>query len=289
MFDHDLSTIANITHNAIDPIPVGPYLGGLPQIYVYSATDGTQLATCDPLSTNTDVGALMNDITVIGNKAYATDSFNNKLMVMDVDEAINNGNCVVSELDLPDVFKAETDTDLGANGIVEYEDGLLVVHQTKGYVYHVGNLDGDPTYQEVIPAGGAVTGDSLNILDDKLYITLNSENRIGVFLLGEADGEMTATSVVNITSPEYKTPATSALYCGYIYSANGLFATHRISDEADDTVVAVPNPYDPCVIEEKSGDNKSPVPAPAPAENSSGFVAKYFFGFMLAASMVALM
>ena len=96
----------HLLHTHLGP----PFGGGTPQVYVYSATDGSPLATCDPLSTNTDANTtFMNDVTVVGGTAYATDSFNNKLMVFDADEAINNGNCVVSEVDLPEAFKAKTD------------------------------------------------------------------------------------------------------------------------------------------------------------------------------------
>ena len=240
--------------------PIGPsFGGGTPQVYVYSATDGTQLATCEPLSINTDFNTtFINDVTVVGSTAYATDSFNNKLMTFDADEAINNGNCVVSEVDLPEAYKAKNEEEWGANGLVEYADGILVVHETGGFVYHIGNLDGDsPTFQEVILADSVTTGDGLNILGDKLYITMNYKNTIVVFQLEQTGGTISATPLTSITSAHYYTPATSALYCGYIYSANSLFATHEISDPANDTVVGVKNMYDSCVV-----DSETPVSAP---------------------------
>ena len=209
---------------------------------------------------------------MVGSTAYATDSFNNKLMTFDADEAINNGNCVVSEVELPEAYKAKNEEEWGANGLVEYADGILVVHETGGFVYHIGNLDGDsPIFQEVIPAGAA-TGDGLNVLEDKLYITMNYANKIGVFQLGVVGGTITGTPIASITSPAYKTPATSALYCGYIYSANSLFATHDISDPANDTLVGVKNMYDPCAVD--SDATKPPTAAPP----SPGFIAKSSLG-----------
>mmetsp|Transcript_20604 Transcript_20604/g.37224 ORF Transcript_20604/g.37224 Transcript_20604/m.37224 type:complete len:420 (-) Transcript_20604:208-1467(-) len=257
-----------------------PFGGGTPQVYVYNASDGSPLATCDPLSTNTEFGSFMNDVTVIGSTAYATDSFNNKLMVFDADEAINNGKCVVSEITLPDVFIPNNADDWGPNGLVEYFDGLLVVDEVGGSVYHIGNLDsGDdaPVYQEVIPAGGAVYGDGLNVLDEKLYITRNIADTIDVYQLsittsGLGDSRITANFLGNITSPDYHTPATSALYDGYIYSANSYFATlGNISAPANNTVVGVKNMYDEYDKPDKMSSNAptSSIPQPLSAASAS--------------------
>jgi len=222
----------------------GPAYGdGTAELYAYNATSGELLASCAPVSTGS-FGSFVNDVTVVGSQAFATDSFNGKLMSMDADQAIA-GTCNVSEVDLPDNFNPESDADWSPNGLVEYAGGLLVVHETDGSVWHIGNLLGEtPVFQEVIPDGGAVFGDGLNILDDKLFVTQNFADSIGVFRLAQEGDNITATFLGNITSEEYSTPATSALFDGYIYSTNSRFADlGNISAPADNNVVGVENAF----------------------------------------------
>lgn len=223
----------------------GPsFNGGKPEVYVYNITSGMSLVNCSPTSLN-PFGAFLNDVTVRGGIAYITDFVNGKLMTMNADDAIS-GTCTVGEVDLPANFDPQGPDDFGANGIVSYADGLLVAHEIDGSVWHITNLNdkSGPDFQEAIPDGGALYADGLDVLDDKLYVTQNLANQIGVFQLQRNGRVLKATLLGNLTSPDYDTPATSALYGGYIYSTNSRFASiPNITAPAENNVVGVKNTF----------------------------------------------
>lgn len=219
----------------------GPSFGaGIPEIYVYDVATGESIAACAPLSIS-DLGAFMNDVTVVDGVAYATDSVNGELMAFDVDKAVD-GICDVWAVDLPDNFNPVVQDDFGANGVIAYAEGLLVSHEIDGSVWYISDLEGGqaPTFQEVIPDGQAEFADGLTIADDKLYVTRNFADLVAVYQLTFDNDIVGASFLLNIESPLFATPATSAIYDGYIYSANALFASvEDIATPADDTVVAV--------------------------------------------------
>ena len=98
-------------------------------------------------------------------------------------------------------------------------------------------------------------GDALDILDDKLYVTQNFANHIGVFQLQLNGHVVKATLLGNLTSADYDTPATSALYDGYIYSTNSRFEELvNISAPADNNIVGVKNTF-------AGGSNTIPPPS----------------------------
>ena len=87
---------------------------------------------------------------------------------------------------------------------------------------HYNNAFDAPVYQWFIPAGGSVYDDGLNVLDAKLLITRNFADMVDVFQLVAATKN--STFLRNIASPDYHTPAMSALYDGNIYLVNSYFA-----------------------------------------------------------------
>ncbi|CAB9520154.1 Superoxide dismutase [Seminavis robusta] len=253
--------------------------GGIPEVYVYDATTGDPIVTCEPISLNeTDHGAFLNDIAVLGDVAYITDSFANTIMALNLTLVKQQGNCTVWELYLPDPFIPQNPSDWGANGIVAYEfdngvSGLLVAHEILGSVYSVQRIEDDgtpPHYQEIIgepssdipPALGA---DGLLMVDGTLlYVTQNTENQIGVYNLSAqaTDGVLSTTPLGVLTSPLFDTPAVSAAYDGYIFSTNSRFvALPEISEEADDNVVGVKNLY--CCGNTAVDETITDAPAPA--------------------------
>ena len=235
--------------------------GGTPKAYVYNITSGVSLVNCSPLSLN-EFGAFLNDVTVCDGIAYITDSVNGKLMTMNADDAIS-GTCMVGEVDLPDNFNPQVQDDFGANGVVSYADGLLVGHEIDGSIWYITNLadEAGPDFQEVIPDGGVLYADGLDVLDDKLYVTQNLANQISVFQLQLNGLVVKATLLGNLTSADYDTPATSALYAGYIYSTNSRFAELvNISAPADNNVVGVKNTFaQQCLAEGQVCVNDGPV------------------------------
>lgn len=218
--------------------------GGKPEVYVYDAETGNSIVSCAPLSINT-FGDFLNDVTIREGVAYITDSVNGKLMAMDAEEALA-GKCVVSEVDLPDNFDPIEKDDFGANGVVPYANGLLVSHEIDGSVWLITDLDNtSPTFQEVIPDDGAPGADGLTIVEDRLYVTQNFVNEIGVWKLYKEDGGgVHATKLGKLTSSAFDTPATSAAFEGYIYSTNSRFVElPDISAPADDNVIGVKDTF----------------------------------------------
>ena len=73
-------------------------------INVFDAVSGELIVECLPEGN----GTFLNDVTVINGTAYATDSFQNSIMVMDVEKA-KAGECDVSAIETPaDIFLSET-------------------------------------------------------------------------------------------------------------------------------------------------------------------------------------
>ena len=272
-----------------------PFGGGDPKIYVYNVETGESVVECSPLRTNeTGNGIFINDVTVFKGVAYVTDSFSNTLMALSVADAFA-GNCTVWELFLPDQFIPSSSEDWGANGIVAYEfdngvSGLLVAHETLGAVWSVQNYEKDgppPSYQPIIyddgsPGSESAPGaDGLLIVEDKLYVTQNSQNQIGVYnLTAQDDGALMGAKVGILTASDFDTPATSAAYDGYIYSTNSrFFSLDEISDEADDNVIGVKNVF--CCGNNGTADESSdPTAAPTPGGESDilmTFNAEYSF------------
>jgi len=207
----------------------GPSYGtGSAEAYMYNAETGELIVTCQPISSNvTGLGAFINDVTIVDDVAFLTDSFNDHLMVMSLPEA-RNGNCEISEIPLPNSFVPSSSADWGANGIVSYDDGLLVSNEIEGTVFFLPELedvlDGDiPIFYEIIR--DALGADGLTVVEDRLYVTQNTENKIGVYELSFDKKLLKATNMGNLTASDFDTPATSAVYDGYVYSTNARFVT----------------------------------------------------------------
>ena len=232
----------------------GPSYGeGVPEVYVYSVATGEPVVSCAPLDVNeTGHGAFINDVTIVNDIAYITDSFSQKLMVLDVASALD-GNCTVTDILLPITFAPTSGDDWGANGVVAYHKGLLISNEIDGTVSYLANLEEVfdsstiPVFQEVVGPGGAPGADGLAVMEDKLFVTQNTENVIGVFQLmfsDEDEGLLEATNLGNLSSPLFDTPATSAIYKEYIYSTNSRFVTlPDIGAPADDNIVRVRNTF----------------------------------------------
>jgi len=78
--------------------------GGVPDgtpvmLYLYDAETGEEIAACAPVGD----AYLLNDVAILGNYAYVTDSYYNKLMVVDVEAALA-GSCDVFSIKLPSEY-----------------------------------------------------------------------------------------------------------------------------------------------------------------------------------------
>lgn len=71
---------------------------------VFDAVTGELLAECAPEVE----GKFMNDVTVINGLAYATDSFQNHIMVLELESVKTSGSCVVDSIETPEeIFLSE--------------------------------------------------------------------------------------------------------------------------------------------------------------------------------------
>lgn len=79
---------------------------------VFDAVSGDLIVECLP----EDEGGFLNDVTVINGLAYATDSFKNSIMVLELDSA-KEGECSVSAIETPEeIFLSEDQDVWSANG-----------------------------------------------------------------------------------------------------------------------------------------------------------------------------
>jgi hypothetical protein len=202
----------------------GPSYGtGFPEAYLYDVNTGESLVACQPLSVNeTGLGAFINDVTIVDDVAYLTNSFSNQLMVMSLPEA-RNGFCEISKIPLPSLFVPSSTDDWGANGIEAYGSGLLISHEKDGSVLFMPNVQSTVYYEIISNAPGA---DGLTVVNDRLYVTQNTENSIAVYELAFNENNLLeATKLGVLTTSLFDTPATSAVYEGYVYSTNSRFGS----------------------------------------------------------------
>ena len=204
-------------------------------------------------------------MAVLDGVAYVTNSFSDILMAVDVESALA-GNCSVEEIALPNDFVPLASDDWGTNGIAPFEfdngvKGLLLSNEIDGTVFSLQFPPGDtPRYQKIIGLSMALGADGLNFENDLLYVTQNTANMISVWnMTASDDGAIFVEQAGFITSPDYDTPATSALYGGYIFSTNSRFVEKPdIAEAADNTVVGVKNKF-ATTTEVRSPENRNHV------------------------------
>jgi hypothetical protein len=184
-----------------------------PLLFLFSVADGNLIASCGP----TEASSFVNDVVVVGDNAYATDSIGNRLLVMDL-AAAKQGVCNMSTVPLPDSF-VSLDGSFAANGIIPYHKGFLVVHSTNGSLFYVDLTDNSS--KPVLPVGSAVAGDGLSIADDGiLYITEGIFEQLSAWQMTVVDDVVTADFVGYLTCPTFDMPSTSDVAGDVIYSVN---------------------------------------------------------------------
>jgi hypothetical protein len=111
------------TDGAIFAAGGGPGVGvTAAALHVFDLASGDLIVSCAPADDH--VASFLNDVTVLDGIAYLTDSEVNRIMTVDVAEALQ-GNCVVSSIETPDYFIAlePGHVDFRANGT--WPSGLL--------------------------------------------------------------------------------------------------------------------------------------------------------------------
>lgn len=162
--------------------------------------------------------SFINDVAVIGDKAYFTDSLKAQLYVL----PFRHGRFgAVRVLPTPGITQAPG---FNANGIETTPDGraLLVIQSNTGILWRVSPRTGAATPVDV---GGAdlTNGDGILRRGSTLFVVRNQNNLIVKVALNRSG---TAGRVVRtITDPTLDVPATVAAFGPFLYAANARFTT----------------------------------------------------------------
>jgi len=164
-------------------------------------------------------GHFINDVTLLGGRAWFTDSRAAALYGVPRGRAgsIRTLPLTGDWTQLPDVNNA--------NGIVGTPDGraLIVVKSTPGELYKVDIRTGHATKIVLAGATDVVNGDGLYRIGRTLYVVQNRLNLISVFHLNRTSTRATRTGT--ITNPRFDVPTTAARYANRLYLVNARFTT----------------------------------------------------------------
>ncbi|MGA6222783.1 SMP-30/gluconolactonase/LRE family protein [Streptomyces umbrinus] len=178
-------------------------------------------------------GHFINDVTLLGDRAWFTDSRAAALYGVPRGRAgtVKTLPLTGDWVQLPDVNNA--------NGIVGTPDGraLIVVKSTPGELYNVNLRTGHATKITLIGAANVVNGDGLYRTGRTLYVVQNRLNLISVFHLNSK--ATTATLTGTITDPRFDVPTTAARFGNRLYLVNARFTSPQ-TPETTFTGVAVP-------------------------------------------------
>ena len=162
--------------------------------------------------------SFINDVAVIGDKAYFTDSLKAQLYVL----PFRHGRFgAVRTLPTPGITIG---AGFNANGIETTPDGkaLLVIQSNTGTLFRVSPRTGVAT---AVNVGGAdlTNGDGILRRGSSLFVVRNVNNLIVQLVL---DRSGSAGRVVRtITDPTLDVPATIAAFGPFLYAANARFTT----------------------------------------------------------------
>lgn len=188
------------------------------QAYVYDASTGATLGVYQL----TAPGTLVNDVAVLSDGAYFTDSFRPVIYRLPL---APNGALppagAVTELALGGDFQF-VPGDFNANGIVATPDGkrLIVVNTATGALYVVDPRTGEATAIDL--GGGAVpAGDGMVLSGHTLYVVQGALNQLSVVRLAPdlSSGVIEST----ITDADLAFPSTAAQFGSALYVVNARF------------------------------------------------------------------
>ena len=161
--------------------------------------------------------ALINDVILIGDVAYFTDSFNDVIYRVALNDQTSGA---VSTISLTGDWVSTPSPIGNANGIVATPAGqLIVVNMSPEALYLVDPASG---HAQAIDLGGAtVTGDGLLLVGHTLYVVDGPRNQIASVRLGAdfLSGELQEA----LTHPGLRFPSTIARFANALYAVNARF------------------------------------------------------------------
>ena len=188
------------------------------QAYVYDATTGATLGVYQL----TAPGTLVNDVALVGDAAYFTDSFRPVLYRLPLGPggALPSAGAV-EEIPLTGDFQFVAG-EINANGIAATPNGrqLIVVNSTTGALYAVDPATGEATVIDL--GGGAVpAGDGILLVGRTLYVVQGPLNQLSVVRLSP-DLESGVIERV-ITDADLAFPSTVGAFGNALYAVNARF------------------------------------------------------------------
>ena len=192
--------------------------GGNGTVRVYNARTGDLLRTYQ-----FPTPSFINDLTIVDNKVYATDSLNQYLAVVPLGRYGR----------LPSTDKARTlaltgdisySAGFNANGITKKYGWLILVQSNEGLLFRVNPRTG--VARSIDTGGYLVTnGDGIEVRDRWLYVVRNQNNIVPVFRLNW--NIRRATRIGDITSPpapnNLDVPTTATFAAGKLWAVNARF------------------------------------------------------------------
>ena len=169
----------------------------------------------DPSS---EAGTFTNDVVVLDDAAYVTDSAQAVLYRIPLTDGLPDQDEIET---LPLTGEWVQGDGFGANGIETTPDGsaLLVVNSGQAQLYRVDPATGEAT--EVEGGDGLTNGDGLLLRGTTLYVVQNSDNQVAVLEL--SDDGTSATTVDTVTDEDFNVPTTVTTWAGGLYLPNAKF------------------------------------------------------------------
>ena len=184
------------------------------EVRAQDAKTGELLATFTTPTVAT--GRFINDLVVTRDAVYATDSFNQELVVVPLERRNALPASGPAQL-LPLTGDISfVPGEFNANGIVETRDGLVVGQSNAGLLFRVDRTTGEATTIEGVSVPGA---DGIEPDHRTLFVTGNGVVTVVELARDSLSGEVVDT----LTSPLLDVPATSALVHHSLWVANARF------------------------------------------------------------------
>jgi sugar lactone lactonase YvrE len=196
--------------------------GGTNRIRAHDARTGRRLAVYNFPSEN---ARFINDLVVTRRAVYATDSFNQELLVvrLGLGDRLPGPRAATTLPLTGDLVYVPGPDQFNLNGIVKSGRRLLAVQSNKGLLFRINPFTGRTRTVNLGGGSPLSFGDGLEIDGDILYVVRNQLNEIAVVDLGRRlrRGEV----VAHLTDDDFDIPTTVALLGDSLYAVNARFGT----------------------------------------------------------------
>jgi sugar lactone lactonase YvrE len=188
------------------------------EIRVHDADSGDTLVTYTFPSTE---GRFINDLVVTRRAVYATDSFNQELLVVPLrhHRGLPDPGAATTLPLTGDLSYTQDPSPFNLNGIVASGRWLLAVQSNTGLLFRINPRTG--VTRTVDLDGSLTNGDGLEIDGDILYVVRNQLNAIAVV---DLQRRLRSGAIVDtLTDDDFDVPTTVALLRHSLYAVNARF------------------------------------------------------------------